>query len=552
VAASVAARHRGTVETRLVEGLVSEDPRLVADRILAQKPDWVGLSIYSWNRSAFSRIAGTLAEVRPELVVFCGGPEATADPFGLLAEARFAFVIAGEGETAAAEAIGVLLAAGRGGASDEALRDATKAALSRVPGVALPAAPASFRRAPAEDPARLESPWLAGILDPRQYGGALWELARGCPFSCSYCYESKGERGVRLFPLGRIEAELDLFASAAPLSVFVLDPTFNADRERASALLRLFRERAPGLRFKFEIRAEFIDKALARAFAGIDCSLQIGLQSSNAEVLAAVGRPGFDPEGFARKVRVLEAEGLVYGLDLIYGLPGDCFAGFKRSLDYALALRPNHLDVFPLAVLPGTDLADRADSLGLVVERGSPHLLLSSPSFPISDMAKARALARAVDLFYSRGRAVAWFPTALAPIKSKPAAFLSRFAERGVADAAEPSSEEIEGAQLSFLEGEYERKGLGNLLPALRDLVRLHGAYGRAVAEGIATEIDTTYDYQQIMGPAGLDLPAFARAARPKPGRARLEAGSDGVRITRAGGRSAGRGGRRLGAGRRG
>ena len=46
------------------------------------------------------------------------------------------------------------------------------------------------------------SPYLSGVLNPQDYqGGALWELARGCPFKCAYCYESKGEKPFLIFLL---------------------------------------------------------------------------------------------------------------------------------------------------------------------------------------------------------------------------------------------------------------------------------------------------------------------------------------------------------------
>ena len=68
----------------------------------------------------------------------------------------------------------------------------------------------------------LSSPYLDGTLDVSEYGGALWELARGCPFKCSYCYESKGEKCVQYFSDERIEAELELFNKKNISQVFVL------------------------------------------------------------------------------------------------------------------------------------------------------------------------------------------------------------------------------------------------------------------------------------------------------------------------------------------
>jgi hypothetical protein len=128
-------------------------------------------------------------------------------------------------------------------------------------------------------------------------------------------------------------------------------------------------------------------------------------------------------------------------------------------------------------------------------------------------MAKARRLASACDLFYSRGRAVSWFLQAVKPLKMRPAAFLGRFAsaaeEDGLfgRDLASPliASSRIEVVQLAFLESEYRAKGLDSLVPALRDIVTFNGAWGRATA--------------------------FARTARPRPGRYLLAAGPEGPEL---------------------
>ena len=91
----------------------------------------------------------------------------------------------------------------------------------------------------------ISSPYLDGTLDPAEYGGALWELARGCPFKCSYCYESKGEKKIQYFPMERIEKELKLFAEKDVPQVFVLDPTYNANKERALSLLKMMAKITP-------------------------------------------------------------------------------------------------------------------------------------------------------------------------------------------------------------------------------------------------------------------------------------------------------------------
>ena len=178
------------------------------------------------------------------------------------------------------------------------------------------------------------SPWLDGTLDSvpivRDGRGALWELSRGCPFSCSYCYESRGEKTVREIPLPRLEKELEYFSQKGIERIFVLDPTYNASKKRALSLLALIEQKALDIHFNFEIRAELVDQDLAQAFSRIPCSLQIGLQTVNETSLSLVNRP-VDFKKFAAGVTRLNTAGIVFGMDLMYGLPGDNLKGFKRS-----------------------------------------------------------------------------------------------------------------------------------------------------------------------------------------------------------------------------
>jgi radical SAM superfamily enzyme YgiQ (UPF0313 family) len=530
VAAALGARPElSSLGLAFARGLPGEGGSALAERIAGAEPDAVGLSVYSWNRAAMAEAAEILRARWPELLLFAGGPEATADPEALVLETGLDFAVAGEGEAATAAAMRALLEAGFparrpwGAAPGSGARaDALAAALGGIPGIVLPGSP--WRLDTPADPASLASPWLRGTLDPRDCGGdVLWELSRGCPFRCSYCYESKGASGSRPFPAERIEAELELFVRAGVRYAFVLDPTFDSEPRRAAALLDLFRERAPAMRWKFEVRAELLDKALVRRFAALDCSLQIGLQSARAETLALVGRPGFDRRDFARRAAMLGSAGVSFGLDLIAGLPGDGLRDFEESLDFAIGLEPNHLDLFPLALLPGTELFDRSVELGIEADPRPPYLVRSTREMPAAALESALSLAAACDRFYTAGRAVGWFRAALKPLKARPSAFLRDYgawlagkgADARRASARSEPAREIEEEQLGFASEAYAAAGLGALVPALRDLVRLHGAWGRALAEGEESELDLSYDPEELLGAAAAGLAAFVRSAKP-------------------------------------
>jgi len=392
------------VHTRILDLFLQQSAEVCAAEILASDPDWVGFSIYVWNRSLSREIARILRIRKPSLLLFAGGSEATADPVGMLGEGFLDFVLPGEGEELIVEVLGGLLQ----GASPAEIRR-------------------TIRPSPVKDLATLPSPYLDGSLDPSAYSGMLWELSRGCPFRCDFCFESRGTEGTRRVPMERVKAELLHFEACGVSQVFVLDPTFNFDKRQAKAILRLIAEQAPAVHFFFEIRSEFIDPELARLFASIRCSLQIGLQSADDAVLRKINR-SIDQKDFEAKVLLLHQAGATYGFDLIYGLPGDTLDGFHASLDFALSLAPNHLDIFPLSVLPGTRLHDTAPEFGLQHLEGVPYTVIASPTFREADMRAAARMAQACDVMYNQGRAVPWFAMLLDALALAPFELFGRFA----------------------------------------------------------------------------------------------------------------------------
>lgn len=388
------------IDTHLFDCTLQQSAAVSAQAILGLCPDAVGLSMTVWNRDLALDIARRLKTAKPHLIVFAGGPEVTATPKQLTQLDELDFVLTGEGENKLAAALHHLL-------QEEV--------------------PTGSEQDIPPDLSDLPSPYLTGILQPQLNGGALWELSRGCPYRCDFCFESRGSAVVRRFPLERIRAELELFAACEVREVFVLDPTFNYHKQTAREMLEMMAKFGQGLHFSLEIRAELVDEELAQLFASIDCTLQIGLQSADTEVLRAINRD-FDPEEFRDKVLLLHEAGVSYGFDLIYGLPGDNLPGFLASLDFALSLRPNHIDIFPLAVLPGTRLAVTAAGLGLHYQQQHPYRVLSSATFGTAEMAKAARIATACDFFYNQGRAVPWFSMILDYLELLPSEFFTSFA----------------------------------------------------------------------------------------------------------------------------
>lgn len=512
-----------SIEVILQDFFLDQAPADCAAELAALQPDLVGFSLYVWNREQCRNMAKGIRTVLPEATLFAGGPEATADAGGLLADDLFDFLIVGEGEQTFADVCGSV-DSGRGVSGIPGVATREKGVLLLTP------------RPPLTEMDTIPSPWLTGTLDARRYRGILWQLSRGCTFSCDFCFDSRGESSVRRFSLARVEEELRHFAEVDVPQIFVLDSTFNQDARRAKAVLRLIKDIAPRIHFHFEVRSECIDQEMAQLFGEVSCSLQIGLQSSDPIVLQGVGRK-FSQKAFRDRVALLNRSGAVFGFDLMYGLPGDSLQGFCKSIDFALSLYPNHLDIFPLAILPGTALAGRCDETGLQHLSGPPYTLVSSPTFSPDEMLAARRLTLACDVFYTRGKAVAWFNSVVSVLGISASAFLTQFGlwlsrEKGEALCEEHlDDEEIWLLQRSFLATLFGPKKLMRFLPLVLDLVDYHHHYAAALlTPSLEPPDDQTLEQLQLLELAARLAPAARLATFHYEIMDVLEAGEPNIR----------------------
>ena len=445
-------------------------------------------SCFVWNVGILETAAKSLRE--KGFVCIAGGPEITAHPSFYKG---FDYTVSGEGEISVPLLIKKIIQ----------LQKSDKIIISKSPELEC-----------------LTSPYLDGMIDPSEYGGVLWELARGCPFKCAYCYESKGEKTVRLFPMEKIKAELDLFAKKKVPQVFVLDPTYNVNKKRAIELLRLIASKTPDTFYYFEARAEFIDRELAREFTRIPCALQIGLQSANEETLKLVNRP-FDKKKFIRGLTVLNEEGVTFGLDLIYGLPGESFGSFREGIDFAVSMLPNNLEIFCLSVLPGTELADIADALGLDYKKEPPYHVVKTKLFSCEDMERARKIAASCSYFYNSGRAVSWFNAVCRVLKMKASKIFEIFYQKNTMLCenvcnCECNHADIEKVQLHFLREIFNERGMMKYIHVVEDIVKFYGAISRTTATGKGEVVVLNYNAEYVASEYASDIRWFYENIKPQ------------------------------------
>ncbi|MCL2882426.1 MAG: B12-binding domain-containing radical SAM protein [Coriobacteriia bacterium] len=335
-------------------------------------------SVYCWNSAELTTAARLCRQVLPEVQIVFGGPEAGPQADEWLARYPWLDAVAlAEGEQVLPELIWSWV---RGGDPTTipglAARDHNKTPVPATP--AVPLEPLDDLPCAYTD----EHP-------PATDGSAYLETYRGCPHACSYCFEGKGLKRIRSFSQERIAAEVARVATTPGMTSFsVIDAVFNLSTDRLERLAQIFEPYAQrGLRLHtIEVDLEHIDDHQAHLLArcGV-ASVESGPQTTNPRALDLVHRR-FDPERWLEGLHACQAQGILVEADLIIGLPGDSPADVRASLDFVAQSGADILQVSTLRVLPGTDLWQRADELGLRFDHEAPHEVISTPDITFDEL----------------------------------------------------------------------------------------------------------------------------------------------------------------------
>jgi oxygen-independent coproporphyrinogen-3 oxidase len=188
-----------------------------------------------------------------------------------------------------------------------------------------------------------------------------------CSARCDYCSFATWTDRHHLITgyLAACRADADrLVAAGMPevTSVFVGGgtPTLVPAADLVAVLDRV--PRAPGCEVTVECNPDDVTPELVHTYlAGGVNRLSLGVQSTSAHVLAALGRT-HDRANVERAVDTFRASGVpTFNLDLIYGGAGETLADWEQTLDDAIGLAPPHVSAYALTVEAGTPLAADPD-----------------------------------------------------------------------------------------------------------------------------------------------------------------------------------------------
>ena len=372
----------GALQARaaLREFVIGQEPAEIAEALLLERPQIIGIGVYIWNIEPVERLVQILTSVSPETIVVLGGPEISYEYEDTALYRMADYLVLGEGE--------------------RAFRELAEAILSGQP----PRQKVFTGGRP--DPEGLALPYAAYSDQDIAHRTLYVETSRGCPFKCEFCLSSL-EPGVREFPLPPIFEALDaLFERGARQFKFV-DRTFNLREERVLALLDYLQARLrDGMQVHFEIVPDRLPPRVLERMAEFPpdvLRLEVGVQTFNPQTQDAISRVQ-DLDATLITLQFLrERTGALLHADLVLGMPHETWDSIRDGFDRLLAVRPQEIQVGILKRLKGAPIARHTTLHQMLYSASPPYEILQTATLDFLQMQRLKRFARYFELYYNSG-----------------------------------------------------------------------------------------------------------------------------------------------------
>lgn len=375
-------------ECEFVELSVNDRKERILEEIISRKPDIVGFSCYIWNIEYVEAIGKLIKLVDENIKILYGGPEVSYNAAEFLLANAGDYLIEGEGEEPYRQFIEANI---------------EKKSLAKIKALYVKEVNSIFYGGPREgmDMEKIVFPYKEN--DELQHKIVYYEASRGCPFKCKYCLSSTMQ-GVRFLDVDRVKRELQYLIDKKVGLVKFVDRTFNCNSKYAMEIWRFIIEQDAETSFHFEISADLLkdeEIALLNKAPQGRIQFEVGVQTTNPEVLKNINRyVGF--EKIKEKVlRVKEAGNIKQHLDLIAGLPGEDFLSFKQSFNDVHRIEPEEIQLGFLKLLRGSSMREEAEKWQMAYSPYPPYEILKTGHLRYDEILLLKRVEEMVDKYYN-------------------------------------------------------------------------------------------------------------------------------------------------------
>ena len=326
-----------------------------------ERPDLVGITLYTFNRHPGLRLARLAKKANPSCTVIVGGPHATHMAASILKHCPAVTAVAiGEGEMTMLD-VARAVASGRplAGIPGLMVRDAVTGE---------PTAGAARATVPDLDALPFPAPWYAGHRLDVESESSFIITSRGCPARCTFCNTPDfwGTRMRFRSPEHMLAEMRHLRDRMGILYVSIRDDTFTVNKRRVIEFCKRLIDARLGVLWNCQSRVNAIDEERLAWMRRAGCEhIQYGIESGSPRMLDALAKD-ITIEQIRAAAAATRHVGLPLSIYLISGVPGETDADFAATRALIEEIRPHDGIVAPLAVFPGTRIHDDMVAAGRI------------------------------------------------------------------------------------------------------------------------------------------------------------------------------------------
>ncbi len=367
-----------TNSTEIIEFSLQDTHTDIAERLIDENPDVLGLGVYIWNVDMMIKVVEIIKSTHPHIKMVLGGPEVTYEyeksPMYDLAD----HIICGEGE--------------------KLFYNLVKAIDENKP------TPKIHHNQTPLDLSTIKTPYDLYSDEDIENRLIYVEASRGCPFSCEFCISSRS-KGVRDFDIDKFLSDMKTLIERGVRTFKFVDRTFNLKKDRIRKLLTMFKENwRDGIILHFEIFPDRLSDEILEMMQGFPpeaLHLEAGVQTFTPKVLTAISRK----QDEAKTLKVLkylkEETGADIHADLVAGLPYETYESFKLSFDKLITANPQNIQMGILKRLNGAPIIRHQDDCKMVYSKYNPYEIMQTKDMSYKELQHIKRFARFFDLYYN-------------------------------------------------------------------------------------------------------------------------------------------------------
>lgn len=382
------------------------------DAIAAEKPDIVGVTMWSGAYQSAVNTCKLVKSLDPGIVTIVGGIHPTIDPISVVKRQEVDFVVCGEGERAAEELWAVLAGGGDSLEKSRHIRGLWTKTNGGIHNGGKAEMIESLDELPLPD-------YEAVIGDPAESIVGIM-TARGCPFDCTFCASKTiWGREVRFRSVESCIDELAHYREKFGLTWFrVNDDSFCIRRSRVldfcSKLIRRFGY--DSWTFHIDANVATLDEQVIDKLEWAGCTqISMGLESVVPRIQRLCHKR-IDLNRARRIISYINQSKITSGVYFMTGFPHETEDELEQNIEFMKDTRPGNSMWSIVTPYPGTELHRYAREKNLIPDVDPIHLMHHSSKTSMADIPLERheAILRRIlrirdDIAQQRKREKTWY-----------------------------------------------------------------------------------------------------------------------------------------------